>query len=114
VSAKVFEDGAKNHFPPVTKGRFRTGRKGRRKLLPLTIPYAKAGPALGGWIRKKLGVQDPRKILRLAFLIGRKFKRQGRPQQDRWSKVLMSARPGFKRVLRQMLVRIIQRFRSRR
>lgn len=113
VSAKVFEDGAKNHFPPVTKGRFRSGRRGRRKLLPLSIPYANAGPALGGWIMKKLGVTDPRKILRLAFVIGRKFKRQGRPQTDRWSKLLMQARPGFRTVLRQMLVRIIMRFRSR-
>ena len=56
IAANVMETGAVRHFPPVGPT-----------------------PALGVWIRRKLGITDPSKIRQTAFAIGRTFKKHGAP-----------------------------------
>lgn len=58
VQANVIEKGARRHFPPV-------GPTGE--------------PALGVWLRRVLGMSDPKKIRKAAFLIGRAIKKRGLP-----------------------------------
>ena len=58
VQANVIERGAKRHFPPV-------GPTG--------------DPALGVWIRRVLGFSDPKKVRKVAYLIGRAIKKRGLP-----------------------------------
>lgn len=58
VQANVIERGAKRHFPPV-------GPTGE--------------PALGVWIRRVLGFSDPKKVRKVAYLIGRAIKKRGLP-----------------------------------
>lgn len=59
VQANVIEKGARPHFPPV-------GPDGE--------------PALGVWIRRVLGISEPKKIRQTAFLIGRAIKKRGLPR----------------------------------
>ena len=84
-AALVIERGAKPHFPPV-------GPPGTT-------------PALGTWIRRKLGLTDPAKIRRAAISIGRKFKSQPRKPQRTFSKTLVAATP----IVRRAMVRAQQR-----
>lgn len=56
VQALVIDEGAKPHFPPVGPN-----------------------PALGTWIRRRLGITNPREIRRKAFVIGRAIQRRGLP-----------------------------------
>ena len=59
VQATVIDEGANPHFPPV-------GPVGGQ-------------PALGVWIRRVLGITNPRDIRRKAFVIGRAIQRRGLP-----------------------------------
>ncbi len=58
TQATVIDEGAAPHFPPSGPGR---------------------EPALGTWIRRVLGVTNPRDIRRKAFVIGRAIRRRGLP-----------------------------------
>ena len=81
VQAAVIEEGARPHFPPV-------GPTGE--------------PALGVWIRRKLGILDPKKVKQVAFKIGRAIANRGLPR--------LGGRP--KRFFSRIFLRLEPRVRS--
>lgn len=112
VSAKVFESGAKKHFPPVntTVGARLPGQRGRNSRGAMST-----GPALAPWIVRapgqahfrgnwrKFDISKPRDVYRLAFVIGRKFKALGRRKELRFSRALERAKMRFAVILKHFM-----------
>lgn len=93
VQANVIERGAKRHFPPV-------GPEGE--------------PALGIWIRRKLGITDPKKVRKAAYLIGRAIKRRGLPgvqglPKRFFSRIVRILEPRIEAIMEAMAQRITER-----
>ena len=90
IAANVMETGAVRHFPPV-------GAVG-------------GTPALGVWIRRKLGVTDPNEIRQVAFFIGRKFKKRGIPAKRIFSRAFRANRSRVSVLMGNMSARISKGF----
>jgi hypothetical protein len=94
VQALVIDEGAKKHFPPVGD------------------PDGRPEPALATWLRRKPAVfrdqrtgrafnwRDPGDLRRAAFLIGRKFKREGKPKLLIFSKTFTKLQPRARAAMR--------------
>lgn len=57
--------------------------------------------AIAGWVRRKLGIRDPREARRVAFLIARKIKRSGTDAQPYLHPAAEQERPEFLRRLNE-------------
>ncbi len=90
IAANVIEKGARPHFPPV-------GAPGTT-------------PALGVWIRRKLGITDPTQIRQTAFAIGRKFRRRGIPRKRTFSIAFDTNVGKIFRIMNNMTARVSKRF----
>ncbi len=93
VQASVIEKGAKRHRPP-------SGPTGE--------------PALGVWIRRKLGISEPKEVRKAAFLIGRAIKKRGLPSVQGlpkrfFSKIVRILEPRVDAIMETMSQRITER-----
>lgn len=93
VQAIVIEEGARPHFPPV-------GPTGE--------------PALGVWIRRVLGISEPKKVRKAAFLIGRAIAKRGLPRPGGrplrfFSRIVRALEPRVRAIMEAMARRITER-----
>lgn len=86
VQALVIDEGAKPHFPPI-------GRE----------------PALAPWIRRKLGITDPKKVRGIALKIGKKFSRRGIPAKRTFSTAFLKVTPIIVLRIKSSVDRIVER-----
>lgn len=91
VQAAVIEEGARPHFPPVAPT-----------------------PALGTWIRRVLGISEPKRIKQAAFLIGRAIAKRGLPRPGGrplrfFSRVVRGLEPRVRARMEAMARRITER-----
>lgn len=63
--------------------------------------------SLTGWVRRKLGVRDPREARRVAFLIARKIQRHGTDAQPYLHPAAEQERPEFLRRLNEAVNRAL-------
>lgn len=64
--------------------------------------------SLRGWVRRKLGIRDPKEARRVAFLIARKIQRHGTDAQPYLHPAIEAARPEFRRRLSVAVDRAIR------
>lgn len=92
VAANVLEDGAEPHHPPV-------GEVGTT-------------PALGVWIRRKLGITSPEAIRQVAFAISQNMSIRGIERRRIFSKAFLSIAIVIRARMNQILTRIQARFQT--
>lgn len=74
-------------------------------LPPGTRPNVES---LTGWVRRKLGVRDPREARRVAFLIARKIERHGTDAQPYLHPAAESERPAFRERFNRVVAEAIR------
>lgn len=119
VAAKVFEMGAKRHFPPMYGRRHRLkGARGRGRLVfdsanrPALEPWILRAPRARGFSWRKFNTTDPRDVDRLAFVIGRKFKALGRRKELKFSRAVDRNKMRFAFILNQAMRNMADRLRG--
>lgn len=73
-----------------------------------SAPHFPPPGALAGWVRRRLGVADEKKVREIAFLIGRKISRQGSEGYHIFERTLAENEERVMQILEEEVARVLE------